>query len=231
MRILAVDTATQICGVALADDGATQVALSLDTGQTHTRTIMDAIASVLRFGGIDLSAVDGFTVTRGPGSFTGLRIGISTVKGLAVATGKPMVGISTLEVLANQIELNSGLICPMLDARRGEVYWMHYRRQKDDLAVAQPEQVGRAAEATKPISEPCTFIGNGALVYRSEIAGLLKTSGHWVSEHGSRICPATLARLGQHRFEAGKIDDPASFGPVYLRKSDAEINFSSKSSH
>ena len=229
MRILAVDTATQICGVALADEGVAQVALSLDTGQTHTKTIMGAIESVLRFGGLDLSAVDGFAVTQGPGSFTGLRIGISTVKGLAFATGKPMIGISTLEVLANQVEFDSGLICPMLDARRGEVYWMHYRRQKDDLVVVQPEQVGSAAEATESISEPCTFIGNGASVYRSEISGILNTSANWVSEQGSRICPATIARLGHQRIEFGKTDDPSSFGPVYLRKSDAEINLNSKS--
>jgi tRNA threonylcarbamoyladenosine biosynthesis protein TsaB len=225
MRVLAVDTAASACGVALAHQGSIEVAVRLDTGQTHTRTIMDAIASALRFRGIDLTHVDGFAVTRGPGSFTGLRIGISTVKGLAAATEKPVAGVSTLEALANQADTECELICPMIDARRGEVYWTLYRRRHRELIAEVPEQVGPVEKAVRHIDSPCCFIGNGVSVYDKKIASLLRFPWHRPSEDDNRLDPSAVARLGWRMFQAGDIQDPATIDPVYLRKSDAQIQF------
>lgn len=225
MRVLAVDTATPICGVALAHQGAIETAVRLDTGQTHTRTIMDAIASVLRFRGIDLTHVDGFAVTRGPGSFTGLRIGISTVKGLAAATGKPVAGVSTLKTLAIQADTECDLICPMIDARRGEVYWTLYRRREQELIAEVPEQVGPVQEAVRHIDAPCCFIGNGVSACDKTIASLLRFQCHWPTEDDSRLDPSAVAMLGWRMFQADNTQDPADIDPVYLRKSDAQIRF------
>lgn len=224
MRLLAIDTATPICGVALANHGSVEAAVSLDIGQTHTRTIMDAIMSIMRFCGIDLQQIDGFAVTQGPGSFTGLRIGISTVKGLAMAMDKPMTGVSTLETLANQAHTECELICPMIDARRGEVYWTLFHRQQGELTTLLPEQVGPAEKALEQIDATCCFIGNGALAYRHTLEPLVHTSGQWVSDDESRLSPAAVARIGWRLFQSGQSIDPALFAPVYLRKSDAEIN-------
>lgn len=224
MRLLVIDTATPICGVALAHHGSVEAAVSLDTGQTHTRTIMDMIMSIMRFCGIDLQQIDGFVVTQGPGSFTGLRIGISTVKGLAMAMGKPVTGVSTLEALASQAHTECELICPMIDARRGEVYWALFHRQKGQLATLLPEQVGPAEKAAEQIDARCCFIGNGALAYRGTLEPLAHTSSQWVSDDESRLSPAAVARIGWRLFQSGQSVDPALFAPVYLRKSDAEIN-------
>lgn len=224
MRLLAIDTATPICGVAIAYHGSVKAAVSLNTGQTHTRTIMDTIMSTLRFCGIDLQQIDGFAVTQGPGSFTGLRIGISTVKGLAMAMDKPMTGVSTLEALASQAHTANELICPMIDARRAEVYWTLFRRQNGQLVSLVPEQVGPAEQAVEQIDAACCFIGNGAVAYRQILEPLVNTPGQWVSDDESRLSPAAVARIGWRLFQSGRSVDPALFTPVYLRKSDAEIN-------
>jgi tRNA threonylcarbamoyladenosine biosynthesis protein TsaB len=226
MRLMAIDTATPICGVAIANHGTVEFTASLDTGQTHTRTIMDMIISTLRFCGSDLQQIDGYIVTQGPGSFTGLRIGISTVKGLAMAMNKPMAGVSTLEALAGQAHTSYELICPMIDARRTEVYWALFRKQKGRLEPLISEQVGPAEKAIEQIDGGCCFIGNGAVAYRPALELLLKTPGQWVSDDESRLSPAAVARIGWRLFQSGQSVDPANFAPVYLRKSDAEINLS-----
>jgi tRNA threonylcarbamoyladenosine biosynthesis protein TsaB len=228
MRLLAIDTATPICGVALVHHGSVEAAVSLDIGQTHTRTVMDAIMSIMRFCGIDLQQIDGFAVTRGPGSFTGLRIGISTVKGLATAMDKSMAGVSTLEALATQAHTGCELICPMIDARRGEVYWTLFHRQQGQLAPLLPEQVGPAEKVVEQIDGACCFIGNGALAYRQTFEPLVHPSSQWVSEDDGRLSPAAVARIGWRLFQSGQSVDPARFAPVYLRKSDAEINLNKR---
>ncbi len=224
MRLLAVDTATSICGVALIHHNTVEAALALDTGQTHTRTIMDAIQSILRFCDIALQDIDGFVATQGPGSFTGLRIGISTVKGLATATEKPMTGVSTLAVLAHQAVTTCDLICPMIDARRGEVYWTLLRRNGSRWVSVVPERVGPAIEALERIDTSCCFIGNGAVAYRESLESELHLTRQWATEDRNSLQPATVAQLGALKFQAGDTLDPATFAPVYLRKSDAEIN-------
>ena len=116
MRLLALDTATETCGIALLVDGGIQAELNFFHGQTHAKHLMSGVEAVLELTGVPLNDIDGFAVTRGPGSFTGLRIGISTVKGLALAMGKPVVGISSLDVLARQADNSQEWICPMIDA-------------------------------------------------------------------------------------------------------------------
>lgn len=222
--ILAVDTATEICGVALAVDGRVKAELILSHGVTHTRSAMAAVDAVLNLTGTDMEAIDAFAVTKGPGSFTGLRIGISTVKGLSLATGKPIIGISCLEILAHQAPAAAGLICPMIDARRGEIYWTLYTRDGAATASILKEKVGPVAAVADTINGPCHFIGNGVSVYRSSLEPLLEHPAQWAEETLSGLRPKVLAHLAWQRFEAGQLDDAPAFTPVYLRKSDAEIN-------
>ena len=127
MIILAVDTATTSCSVAIIDKKCVLAEITLLREETHSKHLMDMIHTAIGFSGLKLSDLDGFAVVRGPGSFTGLRIGITTVKGLAAGLKKPLVGISSLEALAMQASHSPYLICPLLDARRGEVYFSRYR--------------------------------------------------------------------------------------------------------
>lgn len=221
--LLAVDTATEICGVALVADGRVQSELILDRGETHTRSIMAAIDAILSINNIKVPAVDAYAVTRGPGSFTGLRIGISTVKGLAMATGKPVVGVSSLEVLAYQASGQSPLVCPVMDARRNEVYWSLYERKGAQVSSIADELVGPASDIANRIDDDCYFIGNAVPIYRSKLSSQLKHPAQWANDEINGIRPAVMARLAWNRLQIGQIEQPQTLTPVYLRKSDAEL--------
>jgi tRNA threonylcarbamoyladenosine biosynthesis protein TsaB len=223
MRILAIDTATQICGVALRVGERTAVELTIDHGQTHARYLMEAVQSTLKLGGLSIDEVDGLAVTCGPGSFTGLRIGISTVKGMALASGKPVVGISTLHALAIQADWGGEIVCPMIDARRQEVYWSMFRRKGGALELFEPEQVGPLASLLERLDRPCAFIGSGAHAYR-DILGTTPNALLPMAEARHQLRPGAVAQLAGARFAQGRSDDLDSLGPVYLRPSDAEVN-------
>jgi tRNA threonylcarbamoyladenosine biosynthesis protein TsaB len=224
MNLLAIDTATEICGVALVEDGKVTGELILDGGTTHTRTVMQAVQALLSVHNRKPSDIDCLGVTRGPGSFTGLRIGISTVKGLAVAMGRPLVSVSSLEVIAHQAPAGTPLVCSVLDARRQEVYWSLYRRFGDKWTAEGVEHVGRADDIAAHIDDECTFIGNGVPLYRDVIEGHLRQPGVFVAGRNNAIRPSVLARLCWCQYKKGKGNAVGTFAPVYLRKSDAELN-------
>jgi len=223
MKILAIDTATKSCSVALVDNGSLAAELTASTGETHSRHLMRTIQVVLKRSGIPLRAVEGFAVTRGPGSFTGLRIGISTAKGLAAALGKPVVGISSLAALAAQSASPGLLICPLLDARRHEVYFSRYRLIDGEFQREAVEQVASPVEALEGIGEISLFVGDGAVLYRDVISDNLGKLAHFVPASRNIIRAATVGFLGQARLEKGLTDDVDTFVPRYIRKSDAEL--------
>jgi tRNA threonylcarbamoyladenosine biosynthesis protein TsaB len=167
--------------------------------------------------------MDGFAVAKGPGSFTGLRIGISSVKGLALASGKPIVGVSSLEALAAQCAPTSCLICPLLDARRGQVYFGFYRNAGETVTRETHEKVAPPEDAVEEIREPCVFIGDGAALYERRIAERLGALAHFTPRHQSVIRASTLAVIALARFEREETGDVAAFVPAYIRKSDAEL--------
>jgi tRNA threonylcarbamoyladenosine biosynthesis protein TsaB len=221
-KLLAVDTATESCGVAMIADGRIRAEFNLNLGGTHTKHILTAIDAVLSLSGASIADIDVYAVTRGPGSFTGLRIGVSTMKGLAFATGKPIVGISSLEILAHQAGGDSALVCAMIDARRNEIYWRVYRRKGDILICCGDEQVGPVEDLAGQIDDRCMFIGNAALQYASRLPGLVKHEIQWPPAVDNAIRPAVLAQLAWQRFQQGQVDDVETLVPVYIRKSDAE---------
>lgn len=223
MRLLALDTATAVCGVAVHVDGHLIAQRVIHQGLTHTKVLMTTIDSVLQQSGLDLTDLDALVVTKGPGSFTGLRIGISTAKGLSMATGKPLVGISTLSVLAHQAPVGTDWVCPMIDARRSEVYWALYQREGDLLRQVMAESAGPVHDPLKAIKGPCLFIGNGAKQYAEAITEQSVHAVHMASMQSHTIAPGVLAGLGQKRMEQGVAGTLDSLTPVYLRKSDAEL--------
>lgn len=225
MKIIAVDTSTTSCSVAVVDEDSLLAEMTIIRDQTHSKHLMDIIHTVIGFSGLAISAVDGFAVTRGPGTFTGLRIGISTVKGLAVASGKPIVGVSSLDALAEQCACSGYLICPLIDARRGEVYFSRYRLQDGILKKEIGEGVLPPDQALRDINEPSLLVGSGALLYQDALA---ETLGKWMylalpSQHTIRA--STVAQLSLSRFEKADTDDVSTFTPQYIRKSDAQVSF------
>ena len=224
MRILAVDTATTSCSVAIVDNTSLLSEFTLAKEETHSKHLMDMIKAALRMSGHNFSDLDGFAVTRGPGSFTGLRIGISTIKGLVVASEKPVVGVSSLEALALQVSYSRDLICPILDARRGEVYFSRYRFLNGHLKKQTKERVAPPDQAVEDLNESCLFVGNGALLYKEMILEKMGELASFAPLIQNTIRASTMAYLSMAKFENNDTDDIEKILPYYIRKSDAELN-------
>ena len=223
MKILALDTATQSCSVAIIDGGALLAELTVVNTQTHSRHLMGLINTV--FGKADLKSedMDGFAVSIGPGSFTGLRIGISTIKGMAFSLDKPVVGVSSLEALAWQSAQSAYLICPLLDARKKEVYACRYRFDNNELKKDGSEKVLSPVEAVSGIREPSLFVGNAAQIYREVISDELGDLAHFGAYGQHTVRASSIAWLSKNSFDRQQTDDVALLMPQYIRKSDAKI--------
>lgn len=227
MIILSFDTATQGCSVAVSENEFLIAGFSLYKKETHSKHLMSMMDNVLSVSGLTLSEIDGFAVTRGPGSFTGLRIGLSTVKGLADVTGKPVVSVSSLDALAFGLEGFSCSICPMIDARKGEVYTALYQYDSGILTRKTEELAVEPGVFLESINDKTMFVGSGAITYRQIISE--KASGY-VSEppgHAHHISAHTIASLSFPRFLRGDVETLSSLEPHYIRKSDAELNLNS----
>lgn len=228
MKILAVDTATQRCSVALVDDKSVISEYSVDHKDTHSKFVMGMIHEVLTTSGLTVDDLNGLAVTVGPGSFTGLRIGLSTVEGLAFAGGKPVTGISTLEALAYALYGTQLLICPILDARRKEVYTGRYRFHGQNLVCASPPMVVGLRESLADIRTSAIFIGDATDAYRDMIDHCLGELAVFAPPSQNYIRASVVGHLAMVRFTMEGAVDPAQLTPVYLRKSDAEKKFKTR---
>ena len=222
MKVLAVDTATNSCSVAIADGDRLLAEMTLVSGETHSRHLMRLIETLVHSAGLPLDRIEGFAVARGPGSFTGLRIGLSTVKGLAVDGNRPTVGVSTLAALSWQVGPTENLICPMIDARRNEVYAAFYRYHPDGPLPVDSERVADPESIVARLERPCVFIGSGAAVYRSRIIAKIGRRAQFAPPGLNPIRAAAVAILGARRLADGEADDVELLVPTYLRRSDAE---------
>ena len=229
MKILAVDTATKSCSVAIIDAGSLSAELTTLKDQTHSKHLMELIHNGLGMSGFSAADLDGLAVTIGPGSFTGLRIGVSTIKGLAHALDKPVVGISSLDALAWQCADRSYLICALLDARKGEVYSATYRYNHDTLTQKSPESASAPEAAVQKIKEPCVFIGSGAQHYHKRLSTLLGDLAHFAPKSQNIIRASSVACLSMKRFETRDTVAAVDLVPHYIRQSDAELNLGAKS--
>ncbi len=220
MPLLAFDSAASHCSVAVVSSRNVLGEVSAKDTQTHSRHLMDRIHRVLSECRLKLSDMDAFAVTRGPGSFTGLRIALSTAKGLAVAMGKPVVTVSTLDALAFQAADARTLICPMLDARKGEVYFSRCRFEGGELVRLTEASVGPPEAAVSGIDSPCLCIGEGALRYQEAISRKLGSLARFPARQDHAICASAVGFLGFIRLKQKKGADPGQVTPVYLRGAD-----------
>ena len=225
MKILAVDTSTTSCSVAVVDKDLLLAEMTIDREQTHSKHLMDMIHTVIEFSGLAVADLDGLAVTKGPGTFTGLRIGISTIKGLAMASGKPVVGISSLDALAEQFACSAYFICVLLDARKGEVYFSGYRFEDGVLKKEIDEGVLPPRQAVCDIKEPSLLVGNGAWLYQDTLVETMGGMAFFAWPFQNTIRASTVARLSMSRFEKIETDDVATLVPQYIRKPDAELNY------
>jgi len=229
MITLAIDTATRTAGVALLRDETVLVEYFFNLSVNHSETVLPAVHQGLKLAGIGIDGVDLFALTVGPGSFTGLRIGASTVKGLALTTGKPVVGVSTLEALAYNAFECPALICPMLDARKGEVYAALYRANGEGLFdVVMEEKATEPGDFIDRIDGDVLFLGDGLNEHAGLIRERLQGRARFAPPNRQWVRASSVALLGVKRYGKGERLDVATFTPRYLRRSEAEIRHAGK---
>ena len=224
MKLLTIQTATPAGSVALTSGERLVAELFLDCRKPHGSWLLDAIDRLCRCAGLDVGGLDGFGVTVGPGSFTGLRVGLATIKGLALATGKPVAGVSTLQALALQAPHAALPVCALLDARKREVYAGCFHWQAGWPQPLGPERVLPPEQLLAGLGEPTLFVGEGAIAYRTLIARQLGSRAHFLAEAYAPPRAAHAALLALRTFAAGAALPPTAVNPVYLRPSEAELN-------
>jgi len=236
MRVLALDTTTPAGSVALVVDEGDRRAIDErrgDAARTHAERLPGEITSVLDAHGLDAGAIDLFAVAAGPGSFTGLRIGIATMQGLAFVAGRPLVGVSALDALAQAASVDArpgALVAAWMDAHRREVFSALYGVADPDpesagrLHEIEPAAVGPPGEtlarwAQLGVGEPALVAGDGAVLYRDVIRGRHAAA----AVVPAPLLAATIARLAIAGARAGRATDPAAIRPLYVRRPDAEL--------
>jgi tRNA threonylcarbamoyladenosine biosynthesis protein TsaB len=226
MKILGVDTSTSWGSLGLIDDDEVIAEYALFREETHSARLVPAIQALLKEARLDLNEIDGMAVSLGPGSFTGLRVGLSTVKGLALAAEKPVVGVPTLDALASNLPFTPHLICPLLDARKGEVYTALYKDEEGRVERLTPYQVLSPTALLEQLPpQETVFLGYGVEVYRELIEERLGSMALFAPPHLRFLRGSTVAELGLGRIMQGEGDDISSMVPIYVRPSDAEINW------
>ena len=227
-RHLTIDTSTPCSSVAVSKGDLLEAEFILNIPRHHTETLMESVDCLLKSTSLTIKDMDFFGVVLGPGSFTGLRVGIATAKGLALATGRPVVGVSALRTLAMQLLFCRLPVCAMLDARKKEVYAGLFDCQ-GSLPEAMYEEVVRPPEEVlAEIESKTVFIGSGAEVYRELINETLGDRALFVP--GAMHCPrsSNAAILAWHEFKHERTIPLEKLAPNYIRPSEAEIMWAKK---
>lgn len=226
MIVLGIESSTPVASVALVSNEGFLGEFTLNIGLTHSEQLMPLIDDLLKQTRIPLKSVEGIAVAEGPGSFTGLRIGMATAKGLSQGKDIPLVGVSTLKALAYTQSSFIGLVSPVMNARKNEVYTALYRFNKDTLEEVIKVQAinpSQWAGQIKEYNENILLVGDGIHPYM-DIWQETLSSNMVLPSPVARSCRASaVAWLGRERLISGENDDLYSFKPVYIRQSEAQI--------
>ena len=225
MKILALDSSGLVASVAVVEEEYTIAEYTVNYKKTHSQTLLPMLDEVVKMTELDLGSIDAIAISGGPGSFTGLRIGSATAKGLGLALQKPLIHVPTLEGLAYNLCGTPGIICPIMDARRNQVYTGVYSFEKEDLQIVEPQMAVGIDELTEKLNardEAVTFLGDGVPVQREYLKGHLTVPYRFAPAHMNRQRAASVGMLGVKYYKAGKIETAMEHQPDYLRVSQAE---------
>ena len=223
MIVLGIETATYTGSVALVDERHQFALYELGIRRTHSERLLKAIQCILEDTAFTLRDIQGIAVSIGPGSFTGIRIGLSTAKGLCFANNLPLAAVCTLDAMASRFPFSRVPVCPMLDARKKEVYTALYdMKTEQPVPVLNPRVIG-PDEFLEDISEPTLFLGNGALLYQERIVRKLGDGALFPPVHLSQPSSAAVARLGLGMLQKGEQANLYEIEPIYLRMSEAQL--------
>lgn len=229
MKILAIDTSGLVASVALVEDDVLRAEYIMNDKKTHSQTLLPMLEGLKEMIGLELDTVDAIAIAAGPGSFTGLRIGSATAKGLGLALHKPLVEVPTLEALAYNLYGTDKLVCPMMDARRSQVYTglYEYKLQGEgyELYTLREQcvvEVAQIADACNDLGREVIFLGDGVPVYETQIRERINVPYSLAPAHVNRQRAGSVAALGAVYAARGRMVSAAEHQPIYLRKSQAE---------
>ncbi len=225
MKIAAIDSSGLVASAAILQDDLILAEYTLCYKKTHSQTLMPMLEEICRMTELDLQSLDAIAVSKGPGSFTGLRIGSATAKGLGLALGKPVIGVPTVDALACNLFGVQDLICPIMDARRNQVYTGLYTFENDSLSVISEQMavsVNDLAQKINALGRKTVFLGDGVPVYKDMLKDLLTVPFTFAPAGQNRQRAACVARLGMQYLLEGKTETAAEHRPEYLRLSQAE---------
>ena len=230
MRVLAIDTASNVASAAVVEDGVLLGERVLNYKKTHSQKIMPMVSELLEELELKAADIDIFAAANGPGSFTGLRIGVATVKALAHAVNKPVVGVSTLAGLAYNLPYCEHIIVPIMDARRNRVYTASYIWDEDGFKELSPDEVIEIEECADSCGNllETVFVGDGVSVHRDYLKERLGDSAHFAPAPAMLQRASSIAMIAMEKAKRGETMHYSERVPFYLNKSQAEQEYDKK---
>lgn len=231
MKILAIDSSGLVASVAIVTENKVLAEVTVNNKKTHSQTLLPMIDELVRMADLDLQEMDAIAIAAGPGSFTGLRIGSATAKGLGLALNKPLISIPTVDALAYNLYGTDRLICPIMDARRNQVYTGLYEYKHTEFCIVEHQKVAEIDELAKEINQrkrAVTFLGDGVEVYEEQLKQALTVPIDFAPLHVSKQRAASVGALGITYLLNGMTEDADLHEPIYLRLSQAERELAKK---
>ena len=224
MNILMIDTSGPACGVAIAREGRLVCDMQLVSGRTHSQRVMPMVEAALAMSDMAVSDIDVFGAVTGPGSFTGVRIGVSSVKALAHAAGRPCVGVDALHALAANIQAFDGVVCPILDARAQQVYGAMFRAGDVPQRLCGDEAMPLTAflDRVGATDERALFLGDGVAAMRGAIEARLGGRAQFAAPQHMNLRAGSACAIAMRLAEQGETTDYLHLLPLYLRAPQAE---------
>ncbi|MCI8327638.1 MAG: tRNA (adenosine(37)-N6)-threonylcarbamoyltransferase complex dimerization subunit type 1 TsaB [Lachnospiraceae bacterium] len=225
MKILALDSSGLVASVAVLEDENLLGEFTMNYKKTHSQTLLPMLEELASMIELDLESVDAIAVAGGPGSFTGLRIGSATAKGLGLALKRPIISVPTVEGLAYNLYGNRNLVCPLMDARRNQTYTGIYAFEKDGMQIWTKQcavEIGEILEKINEFGRSVVFLGDGIPVFRAIIEEKCKVEYEYAPPHLNKQRAGAIGALAMEYYRRGKIEDAAKHSPDYLRLSQAE---------
>lgn len=225
MKILAIDSSGLVASAALVTEDAMLAEYTVNYKKTHSQTLLPMIDEIVSMLEVDLNSLDGIAIAKGPGSFTGLRIGSATAKGLGLALDKPIIEIPTVDALAYNFYGEQSLICPLMDARRNQVYTGFYTFRQNEFIVLQEQcalEIPETIDRLNAQENRVIFLGDGVEAYKTQIEELIKVPYIFAPIHLSKQRAGAVGALAVQYYKKNIIQTATGHVPTYLRLSQAE---------